>query len=337
MKLRDYTRKITQMGASFTSKLASNNIDDETGHLQLDSKFITSLLAVVALCNSTSSRLQSTEVEQWLKLQFDDYTSHLLSMAHVHNQVQSHQSLMNISVSSSSFKMIRNSKEVVSPISPNSVKISHLSNSSRRIYDRNSFRVSQLLDADTIYVTTTPYWLTPEKSASLSSSSKNIDTNLPTADYLAPRSDKNLRKLILRLQMETKIPALELETILAGICGALTDEYSVQGLLALLPETKSVGGLHLIASSLFSQSPSVRLQALKILLQVDAYESTQPAFTALNGALMTAYKRNVLKSQNGSLQNEIVKYQTRNSNIMIDNSSDNSTTKDVIDTLELIA
>jgi hypothetical protein len=129
-----------------------------------------------------------------------------------------------------------------------------------------------------------------------------------------PKVDGDLiRSHILRLQDEESTSELDarhdVQRMFAEIEDSLIDELGVQALISLLPESKD--GLHPIAVGLFSPNPLVRIHVLNILMKIESYDSTRPAFDALNGMLKSALQRIRKSLEDGTMQQAITEYEAQ--------------------------
>lgn len=104
-----------------------------------------------------------------------------------------------------------------------------------------------------------------------------------------PEKGASLRRDLRLLVQGTNIGAEELERIFSDLTRALQSEDAVQVLLCILPE--SLGGLHSIAAALLHKSTAVRGHAAALLRKIEGYETTAPAFNALNPFFLIAYQR----------------------------------------------
>lgn len=116
-----------------------------------------------------------------------------------------------------------------------------------------------------------------------------------------------LKAYIVRLQVETGLHSREVQCMLADLESSLTNEVSVQALVSLMPESQ--GGLHPVASCLFSANPAVKKLAAQILVKVSSFPSTRPAVNALNGMISASFERCLQKMQDGSLDRDIAVFE----------------------------
>ena len=141
-------------------------------------------------------------------------------------------------------------------------------------------------------------------------SASSSDTGTPDSNRYLRRpvaSDAFLLKAaVFRLQHESGLSQREIFATFSFIERGITTELSAQECLVLFPE--SLGGIHAIASGLFSPNPNVRMLATKILQKFELFQSCRPVVDALNAYLRCAYSRNVEKQTNGQLASEIACY-----------------------------
>jgi hypothetical protein len=101
----------------------------------------------------------------------------------------------------------------------------------------------------------------------------------------------------------------EVEDILKIVLSSMKTEASVQAMLVLIPD--SYGGLHVIANGLYSPSPYIRSLTVNILIKVESYPSTKPAFDALNNMTIAAFNRVLSKMKDGSITIETLRYKNK--------------------------
>eukprot|EP01039_Chlorochromonas_danica_P004229 gene4229-4646_t len=83
----------------------------------------------------------------------------------------------------------------------------------------------------------------------------------------------------------------------------LRSEKAIQGLLVLMPESQE--GLLPLAAGLFHANPLIKLCTTVLLKRIQSFDSTRPAFQALNLMVQRAYERQKLRLENGSLEQEV--------------------------------
>jgi hypothetical protein len=117
--------------------------------------------------------------------------------------------------------------------------------------------------------------------------------------------DRILLKTYLRkLLNETSLdPIHEVPDFYKHFLKNLTTESSLQVLLTMLPESQ--GGLVPFAAGIFHSSPTVRHATAILLQRIESFPSTKAAFLTLNDFLIAAFRRQLMKIENGALLKEI--------------------------------
>ena len=105
-------------------------------------------------------------------------------------------------------------------------------------------------------------------------------------------------------------PLLEMQMIYNYIVENCSNtEEQCQILLSMLPE--SLGGLSILCNGIFHENPSVRYKTVIICDRMQLYESTAPAYHALNGYYVSAISRQKAHIESGSLVEESEAYEHR--------------------------
>ena len=99
----------------------------------------------------------------------------------------------------------------------------------------------------------------------------------------------SLRRHLRLLILGTDVASDQLEHIFGALARGIQNENAAQVLLCLLPE--SSGGLHPIAAALLHKNTAVRKHAAALLMRIESFASTAPAFNSLNPFFLVAFQR----------------------------------------------
>lgn len=325
-------RLLHQISSQLTSKISSSlSGTDSDDHLSArDSRFYQSCMAVL----QSNSRFGHEDVELWLRVQFRDFLISTLNMVFLYNHINGSTS----SEASSKSQPVPSPQETTVP-TPSSgpihasteatrINMNKISQPSKRLYEKALSQVLQLKDNEMIQTAISWEWMVPTRSA---------DNNLNDSSNNANRKRmletiSTLKLLLLRLQIEINLSFNALEIILNNLIACITSEQLVQSMVVMLPESQ--GGLHPIAVCLFSPHPQIRFLASNILTHIESYPSTIIYLSSLNSMYLSAYQRNVKKSQEGALLRETELFQIRLSARPVENEGDLDDA--FIDTLEFL-
>jgi len=277
--------------SSLPSSSAPSSYEDSL-HYSVDSKFIQGVVSGIG------ARIN----EDWVRQQFYDYTSAILSHA---------QDLGGMYLNSD-----RLNDKTKKFLDANAARISVVDKTSEFLSLPThpfvwGYNDSDVIDEKSIH----------EEEYGLAAESGIVPTELfPVSEEIESEVKKSptketavnnfydgilLKSYIRKLQYEVNIDSNDEAALYYSYLDCrLQSESSMQGLLVLLPE--SIGGLFPIAVGLFNSNPTVRKCSVSILQNVRKYKSTATAFQSLNPFLIEAFDHQESKLKDGSIDKEIV-------------------------------
>ena len=234
-----------------------------------DARFITGLLSVI----TTRAMWNSTEEEEWVARRFFDYTNSVINIAQdVLGSVSILGSPQLRDVDSSSERIRRGTVEggLATP---------------RTTALRSNPEFSLIPDSPWVWTASTnTVGLDPDK----------LKSSPDQASGLMVAMGPLLKARVMALQRANNpspTASYDFLSLLQDILLILDSESSVQAMVSLFPF--SLGGLDPIGMGLLHPNPSVRLHAVRILQKVKEYDSTRIIVNRMNGALQSAFSRQV--------------------------------------------
>ena len=204
--------------------------------------------------------------EEWVKLQFFDYTQSLMLQAR------------------DSFHL-------------NHFHERRMDDLIRARYEANKTRVRLLKETSEFKATPSSPWDWATKELSASSTSAAADKNqkvLARSGSVQDLVDADGEALLLdliRLQVETEMDDSEVLSIFSSLDKCLSTESSFQVLLFLLPD--SFHCLHVISSGLLHPNQAVRKHAVRLIQRMELFFSTRPAIANMNKFIKHALERQI--------------------------------------------
>lgn len=170
-------------------------------------------------------------------------------------------------------------------------------------YDANKFRVRKLKQTTEFQAMPSNPWhwsehndamksITTESSSLAQKQQRLLIQQACESGDLSYVDGDTLLSQLTRLQVETEMDDTDVAAIFSILDRGMQTESSFQVLLFLLPE--SLNGLHPISSGLFHGTPTVRKFAVRILQRMELFFSTRPAFANMNKYIKMAYERQVV-------------------------------------------
>lgn len=162
----------------------------------------------------------------------------------------------------------------------------------RARYDANKYRIRVLKQSSEFLAMPSNPWEWAEDDSKtvaaaaqveLARTGSNSDLNYVDGDTLLSQ--------LIRLQVETDMDDTDVAAIFSILNRGMQTEASFQVLLLLLPE--SLQGLHPITSGLLHGNPTVRKCAVRLLQRMEMFFSTRPAFANMNKYIKQAFERQV--------------------------------------------
>ena len=235
-----------------------------------DARFIIGVLSVI----STRAMWSGTEEEEWVARRFFDYTNNVIHVAQdTQISVAGLGSPPLRDIDSSSDRTRRGTIEggLVTP---------------RTTALRSSPEFSLIPDS--------PWVWTASAINNVGSDSDKLKSSPDQASGLMVAMGPLLKARVMSLQrahLPSPSTSYDFLSLLQDILLILDSESSVQALVSLFPF--SLGGLDPIGMGLLHPNPSVRLHAVRILQKVKEYDSTRIIVYRMNGALQSAFSRQV--------------------------------------------
>lgn len=296
--------------ADATSEISvSKPSGEENTHHAVDTRFVQGVLSGISMQLS----------EEWVRQQFLDYTTQILTF------IQDKNMLLNMSrlddkikrwaeANLQRFSAIEATAEFrdlprhpwvwdrqASEASAASSLIgTEVFNNPIRCSPARSSNSKSLREENTISAIPPP----PSMAIPTTTSSSSIASLLDSSSMLF--NPISLKTKLLRLRLDQNITfTREMESHFLMAEQYLRSETALQGLVILFPESQ--GGLTPFAAGMFHTSPIIRYCTLVLLDRVQSFASTKPAFDSMNTFLVAGYKRLKSKWEDGSLAAELQK------------------------------
>lgn len=279
------------------SSFAGSSYEDSP-HFAVDNKFIQGVISGIG------ARIS----EDWVRQQFYDYTSSIISHAqdlggmYLDSTKLEEKTKRFLEANAARIAIIDKTTEFLSlPTHP------FVWGYNNTEYNAKKESVEEAEDRDSIH----PKELFPSTDSVDERDGKGIVAEKGKAKEIEPEINNFydgilLKSYVRKLQYECNIdPRDEAPLYFMYLDCRLQSESALQGLLVLLPE--STGGLFPIAVGLFHRNPMVRKSAVNILENIRKFQSTMTAFHSLNPFLLEAFERQLGKLKDGTIDKEIAR------------------------------